>query len=63
MMAGKAGLKSRHSSRRFGQRSVRGYLRRIASQPVMSISMITHRIPGRIPPSSSWITDTPVTVP
>ena len=48
---------------RLGQRSARGYLRFTASQPVISISMITHRMPGRMPPRSSWITDTPVTVP
>jgi hypothetical protein len=35
----------------------------MASQPVISISMATHNSPGRMPPSSNWITDTPVTVP
>ena len=62
-IAGTAGTKSRHSWRRVGQRSARGKLRRRASQAAISISMPVHSSPGRMPPSSSWITEAPVTVP
>ena len=63
MIAGKAGQKSRQSSPIVGQRAARGYFRRTASQPVISISIATQRSPGRMPPSRSWMTETPVTVP